>query len=66
MCQHPAQGRGFAKPAYRPPSDPRILLKAMLVIESTNGVSLPDSKSHCFACPMQKSGCNSHLSVAPR
>ena len=33
----------LANPAYRPPADPCVLPKAMLVIERTNEVSQPDS-----------------------
>jgi transposase InsO family protein len=35
--------RGLANPAYRPPPDPCILPKAMLVIERAKDVSQPDS-----------------------
>src|SRR5206468_1801126 len=38
-----AQERGLANPGYRPPFDPCILPKAMLVIERAKDVSHPDS-----------------------
>src|SRR4051812_5423689 len=37
------QDRGLANPGYRPPSDPCVLPKAMLVIERAKDVSQPDS-----------------------
>src|SRR4051794_24730354 len=40
-----AQDRGLANPGYRPPSDPCVLPRAMLVIERAKEVSQPDSKS---------------------
>ena len=33
----------LANPAYRPPSDPGVLPRAMLVVELANDVSQPDS-----------------------
>ena len=38
-----AQDRGLANPGYRPPSDPCVLPRAMLVIERAKEVSQPDS-----------------------
>jgi transposase InsO family protein len=38
-----AQGEGLANPGYRPPSDPCVLPRAMLVIERAKDVSHPDS-----------------------
>ena len=38
-----AQGEGLANPGYRPPSDPCVLPRAMLVIERAKEVSQPDS-----------------------
>src|ERR687885_2671553 len=38
-----AQDRSLANPGYRPPSDPCVLPKAMLVIERAKDVSQPDS-----------------------
>ena len=38
-----AQDRGLANPGYRPPSDPCVLPKAMLVIERAKDVSQPDN-----------------------
>ena len=35
--------RSLANPAYRPPPDPCVMPKAMLVIEHAKGVSQPDS-----------------------
>jgi hypothetical protein len=37
------QDTSLANPAYRPPSDPCALPKAMLVVERANDVSQPDS-----------------------
>src|SRR3954471_19290825 len=37
------QDRGLANPGYRPPSDPCVLPRAMLVIERAKDVSQPDS-----------------------
>ena len=37
------QDPGLANPGHRPPSDPCVLPKAMLVIERANDVSQPDS-----------------------
>jgi transposase InsO family protein len=34
---------GLANPGYRPPSDPRVLPKAMLVVERAKDVSQPDT-----------------------
>ena len=38
-----AQDRGLANPGYRPPSDPCVLPRAMLVIERAKEVSQPDN-----------------------
>src|SRR4051812_9581916 len=38
-----AQDRGLANPGYRPPSDPCVLPRAMLVIERAKEVSQPDT-----------------------
>jgi transposase InsO family protein len=38
-----ARDQGLANPGYRPPSDPCVLPKAMLVIERAKDVSPPDS-----------------------
>ena len=38
-----AQDKTLANPGYRPPSDPCILPKAMLVVEAADEVSLPDT-----------------------
>src|SRR5919206_20187 len=38
-----AQDRSLASPGYRPPSDPCVLPKAMLVIERAKDVSQPDT-----------------------
>jgi transposase InsO family protein len=38
-----ARDRGRANPGYRPPSDPCVMPKAMLVIERTKDVSQPDN-----------------------
>jgi len=38
-----AQDRGLTNPGYRPPSDPCVLPRAMLVIERAKDVSQPDS-----------------------
>jgi transposase InsO family protein len=38
-----ARDRSLANPAYRPPADPCVLPKAMLVIERAKDVSQPDS-----------------------
>jgi len=38
-----AQGEGLANPGYRPPSDPCVLPRAMLVIERAKEVSQPDN-----------------------
>src|SRR5919206_739320 len=38
-----ARGEGLANPGYRPPSDPCVLPKAMLVIERAKDVSQPDT-----------------------
>ena len=38
-----ARGRSLANPAYRPPPDPCILPKALLVVERAKDVSHPDS-----------------------
>src|SRR3954466_1322628 len=38
-----AQGEGLANPGYRPPSDPCVLPKAMLVIGRAKAVSQPDT-----------------------
>jgi transposase InsO family protein len=38
-----AQDRGLANPGYRPPADPCVLPKAMLVVGRANDVSQPDS-----------------------
>jgi transposase InsO family protein len=38
-----AQGEGLANPGHRPPSDPCVLPRAMLVIERAKDVSQPDS-----------------------
>jgi transposase InsO family protein len=38
-----AQGEGLANPGHRPPSDPRVLPRAMLVIERAKDVSQPDT-----------------------
>ena len=40
-----ARGRGHANPGYRPPSDPCVVPKALLVIERANDVSQPDSSA---------------------
>src|SRR4051794_37534587 len=39
-----AQERGLANPGYRPPSDPCVLPRAMLVIERAKDVSHPDTR----------------------
>jgi hypothetical protein len=38
-----AQEPGLANPGYRPPSDPCVLPRAMLVIERAKDVSQPDT-----------------------
>jgi hypothetical protein len=38
-----AQDRSLTNPGYRPPSDPCVLPKAMLVIERAKDVSQPDN-----------------------
>ena len=38
-----ARDQGLANPGYRPPSDPCVLPKAMLVIERAKDVSPPDT-----------------------
>lgn len=38
-----ARDKTLANPGYRPPSDPCILPKAMLVVEAANEVSPPDT-----------------------
>ena len=38
-----AQDEGLANPGYRPPPDPCVVPKAMLVIERAKDVSQPDS-----------------------
>ena len=38
-----ARDRSLANPAYRPPADPCVLPKAMLVIERAKDVSQPDN-----------------------
>jgi transposase InsO family protein len=38
-----ARHKGLANPAYRPPADPCVLPKAMLVVELAKDVSQPDS-----------------------
>ena len=42
-----AQDRAPANPGYRPPSDPCVLPKAMLVIERAKDVSQPDRLARC-------------------
>src|SRR3712207_6318596 len=41
------QDTSLANPAYRPPADPCVLPKAMLIIELTNDVSQPDMSEEC-------------------
>jgi hypothetical protein len=38
-----ARDRRLASPGYRPPADPCVVPKAMLVIERAKDVSQPDS-----------------------
>src|SRR5205823_7867561 len=45
-----AQDRGLANPGYRPPSDPCVLPRAMLVIERAKDVSQPDSYAYYRCC----------------
>ncbi len=41
--KHLARGRGLANPNYRPPPDPCLMPKALLVIERAKNVSQLDS-----------------------
>ena len=43
VCERLAHDQGLTNPAYRPPSDPCTLPKAMLVIERAKDVSHPDT-----------------------
>src|SRR5436305_115329 len=45
-----AQDRGLANPGYRPPSDPCVLPRAMLVIERAKDVSQPDNVQNLTPC----------------
>src|SRR4051812_30015121 len=61
-----AQDRGLTNPGYRPPSDPCVLPRAMLVIERAKDVSQPDIPVAGRGCFPRSPGWPGRRSSAPR